>query len=64
MVTGCKPTSVRFTELLKSSTAYRKVVELTFILKTLSKFLEGSFEPNLISKYLTSFEVGEDAVRR
>ena len=25
-------------------------------LRTVSKFLEGSFEPNLISKHLTSFE--------
>ena len=59
MVTGCKPTSVRFTGLLISSQRRGQLVlplRQGWLLSQIFKFLEGSFEPNLISKHLTSFE--------
>ena len=55
MDTGCEPTSVRFVGLLKKASL---VVELVcrFLCTTMSRFLEGLFEPYLISKHLISFE--------
>ena len=41
MVTGCEPTSVRFTGLLISSTALAEVLDAKFHIVNTCKFLEG-----------------------
>ena len=47
MVTGCKPTMLGSLSRLKAAQPRGKLLSL----HTVSKFLEGLFEPNLISKH-------------